>query len=372
MTRPYETSEPVHGRKAARINLNARAWRRLRKVYADQPIPSILDLQNRFAGMWLSALECMAYAMSKAPAESPKVIFVIGHWRSGTTFLHEMLCQDPDFNFPTTYACMNPQVFPMTEAAILQRSGQRSVRRPMDNMVVSLGSPQEDEFALLALGAPSPYEGLLFPRVPERGMAVADPESLPEFQRQEWVRVFSRFLRQVAARKPGCPVVLKSPTHSYRVKLLSRLFPGARFIHIVRNPMDVYVSTVNMWKTLCSLYALTDLPPENALAGQVIANWISLEEKLDAALPDLPEGNYARVHYESLAARPVEEMERIYSKLRLEGFAAALPRVESYLATHNHYKKNRFDPVPGNANDIFLAWRHIFEKYGYPAPNSPV
>ncbi len=372
MTYPYEKSGPAHGRKTVRINLNAKAWRRLRKVYADQPISRVLDLQNRFAGMWLSALELTSYGLSATRPEPLEIIFIIGYWRSGTTFLHEMLGRNPNFNFPTTYACMNPQVFPITEAVILRRSGQHSVTRPMDNMSISLASPQEDEFALLALGAPSPYEGLLFPRALERAMTAADPNDLPALEKQEWIHVFSRFLGQVAARKPGCPVVLKSPTHSYRVRLLSRLFPNARFIHIVRNPFEVYNSTLNMWKKLCSLYTLTDLPDDNALARQVIANWISMEEKLDAVIPCLGEKHYVRVHYETLTLHPVEEMERIYTKLRLAAFATALPHIESYLAAHAHFEKNRFDLAPDKANDIFLAWRHIFEKYGYQALSSRV
>jgi omega-hydroxy-beta-dihydromenaquinone-9 sulfotransferase len=367
-THRHELSDLAHGRKTARLNLNAKAWRRLRQVYADQPVSPVFELQNRFAGVWFSALECLAYGLSKSSGELPGVIFVIGHWRSGTTFLHEMLCADPGFNFPTTYACMNPQVFPITEGAVLHRSGQRSVKRPMDNMSTSLASPQEDEFALLALGAPSPYEGLLFPRVLERGMATADPNDLPASEKQTWIRVFTRFLAQVAGRRPGCPIVVKSPTHSYRVKLLSQLFPNARFIHIVRNPIEVYKSTLNMWKSLCSLYALTDLPDDDTLGRQVIANWIRLEEKLDAALPGLQGEKYVRVFYESLAAHPLEEMKRIYAELKLEGFAAALPHIERHLASRNYVAENLVELAPEKANDVFQAWRHICGKYRYPEP----
>lgn len=263
---------------------------------------------------------------------------------------------------------MNPQVFPITEAAVLQRSAARTTIRPMDNMSVSLASPQEDEFALLALAAPSPYEALLFPRVLERSMAMADPDDLPESQKQEWIRIFSRFLAHVAARKPGLAVVLKSPTHSYRVRLLSRLFPNACFIHIVRNPLEVYHSTINMWSKLFSHYALTDLPDANTLSIQVIANWIRLEEKLDAAIPHLGEENYVRVTYEDLVAQPLKELETIYSKLKLKSFDATVPHIQRYLGTHTHLEKNQFKLASLQSNDIFNAWRPIFQKYDYPVP----
>ena len=357
-----------HGHPTGRLNLNAKAWRRLREVYADQPISSAVDLKSRFAGLWLSTLERVTNSLSKSPVQPFDLLFVIGHWRSGTTFLHELLCSDPQFNFPTTYACMNPQVFPLTEAAVLQRSAARTTVRPMDKMSVSLASPQEDEFALLALAAPSPYECLLFPCVLERSMAVADPEDLPESQKQEWIRIFTQFLAHVAARKPGRAVVLKSPTHSYRVRLLSRLFPNARFIHIVRNPIEVYQSTINMWTRLFLHYALTGLPDDNALTTQVIANWIRLEEKLDTAVPQLGAENYVRVTYEDLVAHPLKELESIYRKLKLKNFDAAVPHVQRYLDARAHFEKNRFKLAANQSHDIFNAWCPIFQKYGYPGP----
>lgn len=365
--RPKNMKEQRQGR----INLNAASWLRLRRIYADQAIPAMLDWQNIVAGLWLSTLGKMACGLSKELSAPAPMIFVIGHWRSGTTFLHELLCSNPNFNFPSTYACMNPQIFPLTHEAVLRSAKEQSITRPMDNMSISLDSPQEDEFALLALGAPSPYEGLLFPRALQRAMSTADPEDLQDKQKKEWIGIFSRFLAQVSRQKPGCPLVLKSPTHAYRVKLLAQLFPQARFIHIVRNPLDVYNSTLNMWKKLCSLYAIGDLCSDEELSGQVISNWILLEEKLDAAITKLGAGSYVRVRYEDLSAQPLAEMQKIYEQLELKGFADALPAMESLLASRAGFEKNRFELSAEKTHSVFSSWRSIFEKYGYPAPTSP-
>lgn len=350
---------------SARVNFNLHAWQRLRNIYADQNISSFRNLQNIIAGLLLSSIERMAYHHTRHSADQPDPIFVIGHWRSGTTFLHELLCSNPHFNFPTTYACMNPHVFPLTEPSVLHYASKRPVLRPMDNMPISLASPQEDEFALLALGARSPYEGLLFPKATERGFAAADPCDLPESEMQEWVYVFTRFIDQVSRRKPGCPVVLKSPTHSYRVALLSRLFPTARFIHIVRNPLEVYNSTLYMWQKLCSLYALTKLPEEGVLSGKVIANWVRLEEKLDVALPRLAKERYIQVRYEDLVIRPAEVVERIYTRLDLGKFAVALPHLDRYVKQASSFTGNSFTLQPRDAVLLMEGWGHIFNKYGY-------
>jgi len=354
------TQPPRH-----RLNLTIHAWHRLREVYSDHPVSLVTDWQHRIAGTWLHTLDQLSHGLAKCPIEPAEVVFIIGHWRSGTTLLHELLCLNPKFTYPSTYACMNPQVFPLTEKAVLRQFGGGTIQRPMDRMTLSLASPQEDEFALLNLGASSPYEGLLFPAAFERAMAMADPDDLPISQQQKWIEVFSRFLGRVAVQKPGCPVVLKSPTHSYRVKLLSRLFPNAYFIHIVRHPLEVYASTLNLWKKLFALYSLTGLHDEGALSRQVTANWIAMEEKLDIAIPSLVGERYAHVYYESLVVQPMVEMERIYGQLGLQGFNDALPLMEGYLSSRSKFKKNRFNLTSSEIKIICNDWQPIFEKYNY-------
>jgi len=92
-------------------------------------------------------------------------VFIIGHWRSGTTLLHELLNQDKQFAAPNTYQCFFPSHFLLTEPFFRRiLDFVMPEKRPMDNMKLNGISPQEDEFALCNLGAPSPYEWLIFPR----------------------------------------------------------------------------------------------------------------------------------------------------------------------------------------------------------------
>ena len=90
-------------------------------------------------------------------------VFVIGHWRSGTTLLHELLAKDKQFTFPDTYQCFFPSVFLYPGPILRKLVGYMLPdTRPMDSMPMGIGRPQEDEFALCILGAPSPYRGILF------------------------------------------------------------------------------------------------------------------------------------------------------------------------------------------------------------------
>ena len=77
------------------------------------------------------------------------------------------MCLDSRYSYATTHACMNPHHFLFSEASALAQQGT-GAQSPMDEMEVRPGSPQEDEFALLSLGARSPYEALLIPAILQR------------------------------------------------------------------------------------------------------------------------------------------------------------------------------------------------------------
>ena len=249
--------------------------------------------------------------------------------------------------------------------------GKRHVtKRPMDEMTLSYRSPQEDEFALLCLGAPSPYAALLVPLVFDEAMAEADPQDLPTSKRQLWIDVFSRFIASLATRKPAHPIVLKSPTHTYRIGILNQLFPNARFVHIVRNPFDVYTSSMKLWKSLFDFYAVNRIPNDDLIADFVLSNWIRMEEKLERDVSKIDPARYTRVRYESLAADPITELERIHDELQLPGFRIALPTLEEENNRRQMFKKNSFELDPKTARTICVAWRTIFEKYDYPINHS--
>ena len=70
-------------------------------------------------------------------------LFIIGHWRTGTTLLHELLILDPRHNYPNTYQCLAPNHFLLTEK-IFTRLFRFLLpsRRPMDNMAAGWDRPR--------------------------------------------------------------------------------------------------------------------------------------------------------------------------------------------------------------------------------------
>ena len=291
-------------------------------------------------------------------------VFILGHWRSGTTWLHDLLTLDPRHTYPTTYACTFPGHFLLTEWYIsrLFRFLTPS-RRPMDNMALAWDSPQEDEFALCNLGQPSPYLTFAFPNHPPPFPEYFDLETVAPEARQRWQHALLRFFKQLTLRQPQ-RLVLKSPTHTYRIKALLELFPQARFVHIVRNPYVVIPSTIHTWRTLYRVFGL-QRPTFEGLEEQIFHNYLQMFNKLAETRGLVEPGRFYEVQYENLVQEPIGQVCAIYDHLELGDVAPVLPRLQQYVAGTASYQTNRYTLLPALQETIRQRLGQVMSHYGY-------
>jgi hypothetical protein len=294
-------------------------------------------------------------------------LFIIGHWRSGTTWLHELLALDDRFTYPTTYVCFNPNRFLLTERFDAHWLGflfkaLLPEQRPFDNMAMGWERPQEDEFALCNLGLPSPYQKIAFPNrnpCPE----YFSLEDVPSRELQRWKDGFVKFLKQLTIRNPK-RILLKSPTHTYRIKVLLELFPDAQFVHIVRDPYTLFLSTMHLWKSLYEAQGLQE-PKYDDLEDYVFENFLHMFQKIEEARPLLHAPRFHELRYEDLVQDPVGQLRKLYDQLELSGFERMLPKLKQYLEETNDYRTNRYDLTPELREEITRRWGQVIERYGY-------
>jgi hypothetical protein len=291
-------------------------------------------------------------------------IFLLGHWRSGTTMLHELMACDETLGCPNTYQCMVPNHFLLTEHLFVRWLRYLLPgKRPMDDMLLGLDRPQEDEFAMCLLGAGSPLSALAFPNRPLDRDNQIDLESASPAGLRHWKQAFCWFLQKVTY-KTGRRLVLKSPPHTARIKTLNELLPNAIYIHIVRDPYVVFASTINLWRTLYRAHGL-QCPSFQGLEETVLSTFVRIHEKLEEGKRTLSPGQFYELSYEDLVKNPIAEMKKIYDHFRLPGFDACLPRMQSYLGAVSGYETNKYILSEEQRSLVSVRWGDIIRQYGY-------
>jgi hypothetical protein len=311
------------------------------------------NLQNFFHGPRLQRLEL-----------PPDPIFIIGHWRTGTTLLHELLALDARNRCPTTYECFVPNHFLVSESWLRGWSGfLLPGLRPADGMAMGWDRPQEDEFALCNMGVPSPYLTMAFPNEPPQFPEYYDLEGVAAPQRRRWQRMFVKFLKQLVLRRPG-RLVLKSPGHTFRLPLLLELFPQARFVHMVRNPYVLYPSTERLWQ---SMYAWQGYQKPNGrgLREYVFGTLVAMHDRLQATRGLVEPPRFFELRYEDLVREPIAQMRAIYSRFGLGEFERIEPALRAYFAQRADYRTNRYELPDELRREIARRWEPYFRTYGY-------
>ena len=345
-------------------------WRLLRenrfRVHPLRLGLAITVTSTSFANSALAAVQNLIYGrrLENVTLQQPP-LFVIGHWRSGTTLLHELLSLDDRFTSPTTYECFAPEhfvvsgkIFPKLLWFLLPG------KRPMDDVPIGFDRPQEDEIALCTMGAPTPMRRLAFPNHPPPYMDFLDMEEAGPEDLERWRHALQGFLRSVAYLRPNQRLVLKSPPHTGRLALLWQMFPGAQFIHISRDPRALYASTVRLWKALDDAQGL-QVPRHEGLEEYVFAACERMYRGYVRQRPQIPAGSICELRYEDLVAEPARELRRIYQSLALGDFDHVQPHVEEYLRGRREYRAGRYQLPADLEEKVRRRWAFYFEMFGY-------
>jgi hypothetical protein len=295
-------------------------------------------------------------------------IFIIGHWRTGTTYLHELLSQDPQFCYVSLWNTLLPDSFLIFEKMKPFLARFLPSRRPMDEIRVEMDGPYEDEAGLAVLLPWSFFHCLHFPRNAEEQYQKAvhfqglKPEEIDQFK-----NAYFTFIKTVIYANQGKRLLSKNPPNTARLTALLDLFPEARFIHIYRNPYKVYLSTKKMRHNVLKQLALQDTTEED-LEGHVINDYVRLMDRYFKDKDSIPKEQLIELRYEDLIADPIGQVKMIYEKLRLPGFERALPEMNKYLERQAKYKTNVYTIDKTIIDYVYEHWKQEIDGWGYKPP----
>lgn len=210
--------------------------------------------------MWLSFLldDIIFPAYKKHPIDKP--LFILGNFRSGSTFLHRLLSRDTEnFTSLTTWDIyLSPSITikkiiqaigrvdrlfgsPLKRAALAfdRRSlGQVQIHR------ISFFQPEEDENILMHIWS-TYFVSFLFPFMDEMPPYQFFDDALTTKEKRYIMAFYKSMLQRHLYATGRKHFVAKNPAFCAKVETLMEFFPDARIIYLVRNPLDMLPSTVS-------------------------------------------------------------------------------------------------------------------------------
>lgn len=351
--------------------LNHANWRKVCRLHGPFPVENrarrwsiaALSWLNSWHEFWEDAIYGRRIAATQI--EHPP-IFILGHWRSGTTLLHNLFALDDQFSFPNLYQVMFSGHFLLTERIGSALTGWTLPKtRPMDNIPAGWKMSQEDEVALLLGTLISPYTMLLFQGNRARYAQTFDLTELSAEDLARWKAQFLLLLKKLTLRS-NRPVILKSPSHTYRVPVLLDLFPQAKFVYIHRDPYAVYNSSVHLRKTIFADNAL-GCPNFSGLEEDTLVTYENCIRRYEATKSLIPAGQLHEVRFDELEVDPLGQMQQVYEALNLPGWANVAPKIQAQMSEHASYRKNQFSMDPVTMQRLYERLQFVFELYGYPS-----
>lgn len=315
-------------------------------------------------------------------------VFVIGHARSGTTLMHELLGADEQFSWFMAYELFLPSLVQKKLLRAIGRfdrarlGGRLEARvRAFQDRVFAKGrqmhpmdllGPEEDEF-LLSLTLYSATAGVVFPNLDAMMPFTRFDEMLDARTRRKLIRFYRECVqRQLYLNGPDKTHLSKNPLFSGKVASLIEAFPDARFAILVRNPFETIPSIQKMMLRNYKASGTAQPLIEKALD---IVGKNSLFHYLHPfeVLARHPDTRVTAVRYELLTEDPARAMQQVYEELGIpvgpssrEAMERAATHARAYKPSHDY----AFSEVGLAPDDIRRALAPLFERFDWPGPDT--
>jgi hypothetical protein len=308
-------------------------------------------------------IEAAAPEVLTRPIDAP--VFMTGMPRSGTTFLHRLILQDPAMAAPSLFQLVYPTASQDSAGTALRKMWV-SVQLGLFRMI----APELNALHPIAVDAPEEctditaqvFQSLRFDalyRVPSYNAW------LQRFGFLDAYRFHRRFLQHLDVQVPGRRWLLKSPDHVFALDDLKRVYPDARLVFLHRDPVRVLASVVKLTETLRRPFARR--VDKYEIGREVAAIWLDGAERMSRLVADGDGEQVLHLHYGQLIAAPLETVREVYEHCGLELTATAEARMRAWLGSRvnterpqRSYSLAEFGLDPCVLRELFARYTNTF------------
>ncbi len=304
--------------------------------------------------------------INKIDLQTKQPIFIIGHWRSGTTHLHYIFHKDKQFGTLSNY-----QTFSFTTALLSQRfvkfilSPLMPKERTQDHIKMTVDKPGEEEQPLSVISTRTGIHTWLFNKNKSYFEKYNLFKGINTEEKKGWQEDYTYVLKNIAYANNNKQLLLKNPHNTSRVKELLELFPKSQFLFIHRNPLDVYISMIHLYGKVIETQFLQYITIRER-KELILYYYKETMQKYLKERALIPKENLFEVGFDEFTGNEMAWVEKIYSHLKIDSFETAKPRIQNYLDSVKTYKKNKFRKIdPQMEARIRKEWAFAFEEWGY-------
>jgi Sulfotransferase family len=252
-------------------------------------------------------LEESSPAVLRTPVRAP--VFITGMPRSGTTFLHRLIVQDPSTSALRLYQLVHPDVSHsgcidacLRKVAVRLQLALFRLIAPEFHALHPLGvdEPEECTDITAQVFHSSRFESSY--RVPSYGAWLHATGFIDAY------RFHRRFLQHLQVHCPERRWILKSPDHVFALDELRAVYPDARLIVIHRDPVRVLASVAKLTQVMRNPFTRRVDPME--IGKEVTASWIDGARRIAALASD--DRSVLHLHYRWIVSHPMDAVEAVY------------------------------------------------------------
>ncbi len=298
-------------------------------------------------------------------------IFILGFYRSGTSYLHEFLTQDDRLGYHTVFQMIFPDMMLTSEkwmSPFLESLCRTfKLHDPIHRIPLSFQYPgEEDGTMTTALNPRGAQWGYFFPTIMEEHFQkYVLFETISDAEKEAWKRDFVFLIKKISIANQGKQLILKSPPNTARIKLLLSMFPNAKFVFIHRNPYDVYASNKRFWKVTYRIYAIgkTRSVDVNAI---ILNTYSEIMRKYLAEKHLVPKGQLVELAYDDFIQHPMDNMREVYEKLDLGDFSHCEAKMQAFVDRQKSFVRLKHELPEEEKKRVIEKLAPFIRHWNYP------
>jgi hypothetical protein len=297
-------------------------------------------------------------------------VFIIGHYRSGTTYLHKLIVTDrrwgyiSAFNFLFPYCPICLEKFWKSSLAWISKSFHIK-HLHFHDYLFDLDDPVEED--MFTIGSIMPHSAFLGEILPRNALQHLYKQVIfkTEDEKESWKEAYLYTLRKITYRNHGKPLILKNPPNTGRIPAILEIFPDAKFILIHRNPYQVYYSTLNLWKNVLEKYYALHKINDHERDEIIFSNYNLLMSQYLKDKMMIPDGNLVEIRYDHLKEDPLRQIRKVYDELKLFDFESVKYDLIKEIEREKGYTTYRYTYDNKIQDRIFAHWKTFIERWNY-------